>query len=234
MRFILVGASHSVAILEAAEASGIPVRFFHIKKAISRSTAGPVLSPKLRSSLDNCSDTIFSSIGGNAHNNFGLIEHSKPFDFIHPDFPALRRPGASGFEWIPYSAIKDRMKKAVGLWLDSLRILAELYPGRVKHLESPPQIEDETFIRNHLHARRLRYLGNKPYQISDHHLRYKLWRLNSDIFAESCRECGIEFIPVPPESMDGNGFLRPDFWSNPTHANAAYGALVIKQMVDAQ
>jgi hypothetical protein len=41
-------------------------------------------------------------------------------------------------------------------------------------------------------------------------------------------------MPVPAAASDEEGMLRPEFCANNSHANAAYGALVLEQMVSLQ
>ena len=69
-------------------------------------------------------------------------------------------------------------------------------------------------------------------EVSPAPLRYKLWRLEAEIEAEVCRASGIELLPVPPAALTGSGFLRPDCYLDPMHANAAYGRLVLAQLME--
>ena len=40
----------------------------------------------------------------------------------------------------------------------------------------------------------------------------------------------MEFVAAPQEALDGSGFLDPAFYSDATHANEQYGALVVDQI----
>ena len=70
-------------------------------------------------------------------------------------------------------------------------------------------------------------------EISPRHLRYKIWRLHSDIVALVCAENGIDYLTHPPQAVDDEGFLRPEFSRDGIHANEAYGALQLRQMQEA-
>jgi hypothetical protein len=61
-------------------------------------------------------------------------------------------------------------------------------------------------------------------------VRYKLWRLHSQIMRGHAEEAGIRFVAHPREAVDEEGFLRDELCGNATHANAAYGALILEQM----
>jgi hypothetical protein len=67
-------------------------------------------------------------------------------------------------------------------------------------------------------------------EISPRFLRYKLWHLHSEIIQEFCIKRNIGFIRCPPETVDAEGFLLPQFYADPMHVNEAYGALVLTQM----
>jgi hypothetical protein len=62
-------------------------------------------------------------------------------------------------------------------------------------------------------------------------VRYKLWRLDAQIFAETAAELGVHVANVPRAAVDEDGFLREEFCDDPVHANPAYGDLVLDQML---
>ncbi|WP_256099685.1 glycosyltransferase family 2 protein [Mycobacterium gordonae] len=60
------------------------------------------------------------------------------------------------------------------------------------------------------------------------HLRLKLWFLLQQMMSESAERLGVEFWPVSASAMTKEGYLRPEYWAaDVTHANAAYGALML-------
>ena len=62
-------------------------------------------------------------------------------------------------------------------------------------------------------------------------IRAKLYRIHSDIIEQRCAALGVEFLSPPAEAADAEGFLKPAYWTqDPTHANRAYGALLLKQI----
>lgn len=72
-----------------------------------------------------------------------------------------------------------------------------------------------------------RPLDSKP---SPPWLRYKLWRAHSAIVRQRCESHGVEFIPVPPDSLVDGDFLDPRYHAYPCHANEAYGSLLLSQL----
>jgi len=56
----------------------------------------------------------------------------------------------------------------------------------------------------------------------------KMWREIQSLLEEVAGQYGANFIPVPEASLDEQGFLRPEFHADVTHANAAYGSFVLR------
>jgi hypothetical protein len=70
-------------------------------------------------------------------------------------------------------------------------------------------------------------------KITEPHVRLKLWFLLQDMIAEIGRRHGARFIPVPSELQDEDGFLLEQYWHpDVTHANAAYGAIVLRKVLE--
>lgn len=64
-------------------------------------------------------------------------------------------------------------------------------------------------------------------------LRLKMWEVEMQALAGVCNEWGIGYIGVPPKARTTEGFLRPEYYApDATHANVAYGHLVLEQLVD--
>jgi len=61
--------------------------------------------------------------------------------------------------------------------------------------------------------------------------RLAIWRMEAEIVASHLEQFGIESCPLPERVHDPDGFLLPEFSAvDVTHANAAYGALVLEQL----
>jgi hypothetical protein len=172
---------------------------------------------------------VFSQIGGNVHQFFGLFEHPEPFDFILPDQPQL--PCGAGALLLPYGYCARTLLTRMSGNFAALAALRNSVSGVVHHLESPPPVEDSAYCQASLPPvfREPAYQGLR---VAAPVFRYKVWRLHSTVIRQECERLGIHFIPCPPESMDEHGFLRRPFMTeDPLHANELYGALVLKQIL---
>jgi hypothetical protein len=63
-------------------------------------------------------------------------------------------------------------------------------------------------------------------------LRWRMWRLTSQLLRAEVAALGGIFLPVPAEACDQEGFLRLDHAADPTHGNEAYGELLIRAIED--
>ena len=71
----------------------------------------------------------------------------------------------------------------------------------------------------------------EKYGLAKPSLRYKFWKLCDDIQRQKAAADGLEVLPTPPESIDANGFRRPEFYgADWIHGNWAYGGLVLDQI----
>ena len=62
-------------------------------------------------------------------------------------------------------------------------------------------------------------------------VRRKLWQVLQTVVAECAARQGAAFIGVPPAACDPDGFLLPHLSAgDATHANAAYGALMLAEL----
>jgi hypothetical protein len=66
-------------------------------------------------------------------------------------------------------------------------------------------------------------------------IRAKLWRVQRQVIWDFCESSKIEYVPVPATAKDVNDFLKPEYYAaDATHANAAYGVLVLDQIAALQ
>ena len=99
--------------------------------------------------------------------------------------------------------------------------------GPIYHIEPPPPSADAE-----------RIYADTPWgmfpgrcrEVSPASLRYKLWRVHSQVLTDWCSAAGAVMLQVPTESMDASGFMLDRYYGDGAHANDAYGALVLEQM----
>lgn len=237
----VLGDSHTNAIKAAAETSAIELPFdlkvinvrelrpqAGVNALVDTASGESTLHPVLKRLISPVGPTLFlSSFGGNTHNVFGLINHPEPFDFILPSDPGL--PLQSDATLVPYDVLKDAIMPFALASLTEISALRNTYAGYVGHLESPPPNGDDAYVRKFLDP----YFKDKAKDqgIASRHLRFKLWRMHSEIVLEHCKSHNVDFLPVPDDSRDQDGFLVPQGYSiSATHANPWYGSLVIAQI----
>jgi hypothetical protein len=235
---LAVGTSHLAAVQGAARQNGggariafAQLRDTRYRGALVRAPDGaPSLSWRLAEDVGERSrELIVSLIGGNKHNILGLLNHPRPFDFVLPEEPDL--PFTPGAECVPVDLVADSLAKRAANELDLLRLLRKATTVPMVHMESPPPNPSVDHIRRHpgVFKDRIDELGVAPV-----HLRYKLWRVHSSVVRSACAEAGIGFVPVPREAMDAQSMLLEPAWADdPTHGSTWYGALVLKQILDA-
>ena len=185
-----------------------------------------VLEETIRDQIARNVPLVASASGGNVHNGFALIRHPRPYDFL---LAGEAGPGLDpDAEPLPEAQVRAALEASLERDRIRLREIKRI-AGDVIQLESPPPVADSAWIAAQADAyfkeRGLAELGVAPPP-----LRYKIWRLHSQIFAGYCAEIGLGFLPVPAEIQDANGFLRPEYAGDATHGNEAYGEAVIRAL----
>ena len=222
-QFLVVGNSHTTAISLALSQS-LDDRF----DVINIATYFDPENHKNKTIPDDIVDLfkpeiIFCAFGGSEHNVLGLLEPPNPFDFMDPT-DNLYDPSRN---LICYSLIRDVLEKRMRRALMNLEKIRELYACPIAHICSPPpfyELDDG-------HVLPRVFQGNDQLSIAPPRLRLKLHRLHSSIFEAACKNLDVFFLKPPDGAIDDQGFLRREFMSrDPTHANALYGSLVVKQL----
>ena len=222
---VLIGHSHAKAIFEAAELQGVRLNGYNFWSAPQPALNADrsAFHPKIAEVLQR--GPVFSAVGGSVHSVMAMVQHPRPFDFVLPSRPDL--PMIEGAEVVPFAAIRRAMAGAVAEYLQIMRLVREQATGRVFHLEPPPPLEDGGRV---LQDVPWMFFPDLTREVAPASLRYKCWRLHSELLAAFCAEHGVELIPAPPEAMDGRGYLKPAHYLDAMHVNASYGALVLRQM----
>lgn len=167
-----------------------------------------------------------SMFGGNAHNALTLLEMDEPFDVILPSEPDL--PRLPGRRLIPYDAVRAFIEYQARFHIMNTSVMSQRKDGPLFHIESPPPIGDNHYVSLHL-ENYFKEQGDRP--ITPPLLRYKLWRVHSQIVREACEAYGVTFIPAPDEGMLDGKWLRPEGYSgDSTHAGEWYGRLICQQI----
>lgn len=233
-RIFVFGDSHTRALLNAANESSTEDDFvFSIhwmrseKNGVVRGDLGIEDAFEKIKSLGG-QDILVISLLGTAHNIFGLVQHEQPFDLME---------AGSSFDMedlhgqiVPRNIMWD-MFEFWGRRNKKIKKLKDCSSVRVFHLMTPPPKQDNGFIESKTAKYRDHVVAVKG--ISRAELRLRLWNLEMQVLKHICDEWGIGVIPPPNDAIETEGFLKKEFYGNDaTHANTAYGALVLKQLKD--
>jgi hypothetical protein len=226
-----------VCVLHAAQQAGVPVRAIllkAVKDAPGRSVSGfdeddlvvGRLGPRSESMLTESSGPVFSFIDASNHVKLPLRRvqgASEPhFDFVLPEQPDL--PLAETAEIVPYTAVREHLRNSMQQRIETFRKVADLTPGRLIQVESPPPTHDRWL------QLWLRHVDVTEIELPPRFVRYKLWRIVTEIFREEAERVGARFVEYPPESVDANGFLRDELVRDMHHGNADFGALILERL----
>jgi hypothetical protein len=225
---LCIGHSHLRCVQVAVGESGAAVEtinFWDDNSVVLGYPDNPVLTPELQQRIRDFPGTVFSFMGGSAHVVVGLLSHPRRFDFVLPQAPSL--PLDPRAEIIPVDAVRAVLLQQAEPYLKMMRHVRSLTRRRLVHVEPPAPCGDEQRMRPNipwpLFPGMLREIAPRP-------VRYKLWRLHSDIVAGFCADQDIAFAGYPRASVDEDGFLLPEFFHDGIHANGKYGALLLRQM----
>lgn len=173
-------------------------------------------------------EAVFLWIGGSIHHDMALVNQHVKFDVILPDEPDIAL--SNDAQIVPFQLMKGTMKIHCGWKIGVLNGLRNLLTVPMYQFQSPPPNPSEELVRKFTSEYFQKQIEERG--ISPIALRYKLWRIHSDIYREACTAMGIEFVSVPKEAVMPDGSMAPTAWAerDGIHANLWYGSLLWKQI----
>jgi hypothetical protein len=231
-RVLVIGHSHAAAIHSASvvapgriEAHTILIRGDAAPMLVSK---GAALNPRLRQRIVRrraSTDLVALAIGGQVHNVLGLVELPEPIDLVVPELSAM--PAKPGRRVIPLGLIEETIRAKLKAAFIAMGKICTLLPVPAVHICSPPPVARDDYFkeRSNIFSEKISLHGVAPASV-----RYKLWWVHSRLVREFCDRSGIAYLPPPKESLDTEGYLAEGFAVDATHANAAYGRLVLGQL----
>lgn len=175
--------------------------------------------------------------GGNQMNLRALLATERPFDVLLPSSPdTVVDPDV---DLIPCSVVQRYALERMNGNETLLSLIAECHTsGRSVVLLPPPPPLPEAATRERLDhgphfAKVLKELGASPATVPlvPEPVRQRLWVLLASAYATFAKEHGLATLEPPEDAFDDNGLLVADYWSeDPTHANGAYGASVLRRV----
>ncbi len=235
-RVLIVGDSHVYAIKAAADKiTGQTGDFEFVALRLSTekngSKIGDIDLPDLLIAAAELrrDDALVTALRGNEYNIMGLMRHPKPFDIMIPGFVDL--PADTYEELIPYataySFMYGNLKRGHGRQICRI---AKASAAPVFCLSAPAPKENEAHILQGADTY-FRNAGISETGVSPAALRLKLWELQDRALAKFCSESKVILLPNPPGTREAGGYLdRAYYAGDATHANSAYGGLVLDQI----
>jgi hypothetical protein len=241
---LVIGHSHMVCFLNAAEAAGLPFQAVTLKAVSDEShlfglnrsrliedRGKPDFSDETKALLAAGAEPVYSFISGVMYVQLGLRRLDDPtepaFDFVLPESPRL--PLDPEADLIPADAMREVVRRAYKMRFKMLGRLATLAPGRVVQFAPPPPVSDQ-WLEPLLRAKS----RIKGAAFPNRWVRWKLWRVTVDLFRQQAASVGVRLVDCPPDALDGDGFMRDDLVRNATHGNTAFGALLLHEVRAAQ
>ncbi len=173
--------------------------------------------------------------GGNEHNFFFFFQANQPFDFISKSVNQI----ISSFQIVPQAMVREKFRPHVQELAEVLAELKKTSIGPLAVVGTPPPKEGSEELRQ--------LLKTEPYfvewaeklgksidtiKITAAPVRLKLWYVLQEMLAQIARDADVQFIPVAPETVDENGYLRREYWApDVTHANAEYGQVMMRKII---
>lgn len=175
---------------------------------------------------------VFCAIKGQEEVAAAIPVNAAPFDFILPDHPDI--PNAPGAQILPVDMVRQMLISSWAIHAMSFYVgLRQTMPDtRLVHVFPPPPKGDDVFFYDRYFSVGSpdRRATECPFGVNAAPQRLKFSLLYREVMREGLRQMGVDWIDSPAASTDADGYLRPEYYLDAIHANAAYGALVLDQM----
>jgi hypothetical protein len=185
----------------------------------------PVLNARVLDALARSGGApVILSLGGNEHNVLSILQFFEKFDFILGDRPDL--PLQKEVEIYPEAMMRETLRDWMGDSLCALRAFRDASEAPMVQIEPPPPIPKAHILA---HPGELLPDPKTRGKIAPEWVRHKIWRVATRLYRETCAATGVDYIAVPPQTLDADGMLAaPYLGADATHANAAFGRMMLK------
>jgi hypothetical protein len=181
---------------------------------------------------------LFLCWGGNEHADF-IIESGPAFDFVSSELPTL--PLCDGAILVPQALVEARFAALKASLRSAVEFLKAGCTEQISLLGTPPPKGDYAKLRSLIcgepvFRERAEEMGLDPslVPLTSPTVLLKLWALHQRLRRQVAEDFGLRFVEAPAAGQNDQGFLKEEYWrADVTHANHAYGALVLAAIVRA-
>lgn len=181
---------------------------------------------------------------GNQHLSQYLLEPDDRFDFVLSSTPDLSLDDSATI--VPEALVRASFLPTLQGLPHLLRLL-QTAGARTVVCGTPPPSGDDRWIVDYLvnNPRWFRFQSGRPWlrafnpdgpidpaaiRLTSRVLRYKLWAVVQELMRETAVANVVPFLACPTAAQTADGFLRDEYRHDITHANTAYGAIVMEDL----
>jgi hypothetical protein len=161
---------------------------------------------------------VVSGLIGSGFDDIAMFRHDRPFDFVSPYEP--NAPIEPGAEILPFDAVRMMILAKIRHNFSLIERLSELTGDLLLQIESPPVWGHERNVSD-WPAHHFRKTGS----FGSRYLRRKVHRVHTEMVRSFCLDRNIDFVALPEEALDDEGFLRREYSKDPVHGTEEYGTL---------
>lgn len=229
-KLYFLGDSHVTCVVQGLSempTEHLPIDIFASRFSAKRAGEGIIERKQALDILSRASehDTLVLMMNGNYFNILGLMQHPQPFNtFEGNDGPA---PGET---LIPARVLEAVFADHVSrdTFLPAAR---KVFNGTIFLMIAPPPKLDAEYIKAKA-ERHYKAAGIGDLGVSPANLRIKLWRMQERALQRFGAPHNASILEPPRAGVDSQGFLKEEFYYDATHANPAYGRLIVEHVVE--
>ena len=237
LQVVIAGDSHIYAIKDALTEGpgpdGLTIEALRVCSQKNGKTIGDITFDDLitRCCALPAGSLVVTMLRGNHHQKVGLVQHPRAFDLLmHSVDGGLLQKDS---ELIPIQVMREVfsscLRNSYGKDLQRLK-QASVVP--VVCVSPPAPKEDASHIAKGAETY-FKLLDILSVGVTKAPVRLKLWLLQQKVLQDFCGENGIYFLGNPLGTRDEGGYLKREYYApDATHANAAYGNLVLTQVAE--
>ncbi|PWB84348.1 MAG: hypothetical protein C3F11_01770 [Methylocystaceae bacterium] len=186
------------------------------------------LNPRIVEKIEQTNPRfILLTIGGNEHNALSVLQLPQRFDFILGEAPDL--PLDPGADILPEAVVREVIRERMEGTIAIVRAFRRSFDLPLAQMEPPPPLPAEQILA---YPKEFFKRVVDPKRLSTETFRYKVWRIQANLYRELCGAEDVVYVPVPADLQDDTGLLARAAWGHDaTHANGYFGQRMIRELM---